>query len=67
MQLVVNGEKRSFDPPPATVEELVVALGLPSQQIAVEVNGRVVKRADRKQHALSSGDVIEIVTLVGGG
>lgn len=67
MLLVVNGEKRSFEPPPATVEDLVGALGLPTARVAVEVNGRVIKRADRPTHPLAEGDLVEVVTLVGGG
>ena len=67
MRLVVNGEPRAFDPPPATVEALVVALGLPKERVAVELNGAIVPKAARPSHPVLDGDVLEIVTLVGGG
>ena len=36
-------------------------------EVAVEVNRRVVRRADHGGTVLESGDVVELVTLVGGG
>jgi sulfur carrier protein len=35
--------------------------------VAVEVNKRVVSHRRHGEHALAEGDVVEIVTLVGGG
>ena len=67
MRFVVNGEPRAVDPAPATVDALLVALGLPRERVAVELNGTIVPRAERAVRALAEGDVLEIVTLVGGG
>lgn len=67
MRVVVNGEPRSFDAPPASVEQLLGALSFPLERVAVELNGRLVRRDERPTTQVADGDVLEIVTLVGGG
>ncbi len=67
MQVMVNGETRSLVPAPSSVNELLTALGLPLERVAVEQNGRIVKRDERAKTPVANGDVFEIVTLVGGG
>lgn len=37
------------------------------QRIAVELNGKIVKKQDYKNIVLHSGDIVEIVSFVGGG
>ena len=49
------------------LETLVVQLALPAKQLAVEMNGNVVRRADWPQIIVSDGDRIEVVHFVGGG
>ena len=66
MRVRVNGEERDV-PEGATVAALVERLGLEPTRIAVERNKRLVRRADYAATALADGDVVEIVTLVGGG
>ena len=39
MQLTINGTPRTFDPPVATVADVVRALALQGKRIAVERNG----------------------------
>lgn len=63
----VNGERRQLDDEQPTVRTLVEHLGLTHQAVAVEVNRQVVPRGKHEGHALSTGDVVEVVTLVGGG
>lgn len=65
MELVVNGESRPCQA--STVDELIDALGLPRERVAVELNGELVPRAARAHMRLKDGDRLEIVTLVGGG
>lgn len=67
MRVRINGDDKSFDEPPASVEALIETLGLDPRRVAVEVNGRVVRRSERPSHPLKDGDALEIVTLVGGG
>src|SRR5438128_2544355 len=66
IQLLVNGETRKL-PEPLTVAELLNRLGYDRRRIAVEVNQEVVPQPRHLDHTLTSGDQVEIVTLVGGG
>lgn len=67
MVLQVNGEARDLALVDDTVAALLQSLGAVPERVAVERNGAIVKRADRATTRLLPGDVIEIVTLVGGG
>ena len=49
------------------VQELLGRLGLEDRPCAVEVNRSLVPRDGHGQKQLAGGDVVEIVTLVGGG
>ncbi len=66
MRLEVNGEERDVADN-ATVATLVEALGLGHERVAVEVNRKLVRRAQWPEAALAEGDVVEIVHFVGGG
>jgi thiamine biosynthesis protein ThiS len=50
-----------------TVAELLEELELRPEQVAVELNQRLVARRLRAETRLSEGDQVELVTLVGGG
>ena len=50
-----------------TVEGLLAELKLQPRFLAVELNRRVVPRADHATTRLADGDRVEVVTLVGGG
>jgi thiamine biosynthesis protein ThiS len=65
MQVTLNGEQA--DIPECTVQQLLAARQLERQPCAVEVNRRLVPKAAHGERRLAEGDVIEIVTLVGGG
>ncbi len=65
VQIHVNGEPQTLAIP-ATVGTLV-ALRRPRPPFAVEVNRRLVRRAEYESTPLAEGDCVEIVTLVGGG
>jgi sulfur carrier protein len=68
MRITVNGNEQQLPVPgPTTLEELVAHLALPTERVAIEHNGVVVRRGERAQRGLADGDVLEIVTLVGGG
>lgn len=67
MRITVNGEVVVVEAARCTVDELLVLRALPLEQVAVEHNGRVVRRAERPTAQINDGDVVEIVTLVGGG
>jgi thiazole synthase len=65
LSLTVNGEPRRSTAP--TIAELVRELGLKPEKVAVEHNGTIVPRSTLQQAPLGDGDVLEIVTFVGGG
>ena len=67
MQLIVNGSPRSFDPPLATVADLIRELALEGKRIAVDKNGAIVPRSRYADTSIASGDRLEIVGAVGGG
>lgn len=66
MRIIVNGEEHAA-PEGATVERLVEQLALRPERLAVELNGRVVRRADWPAATLHENDRVEIVHFVGGG
>ena len=66
MRLTVNGEELDFSSG-NTVRQLLGQLQLAGRPVAVERNGQIVPYAAFDQTELSEGDVLEVVTLVGGG
>lgn len=64
--ILVNGEARTL-PAGSTVADLVRALGLKAEQVAVERNRAIVRRADHAATLLQEGDHLEVVTFFGGG
>ncbi len=65
LAICLNGESYSLASP-ATVASLVMQRQ-PRPPFAVEVNKSLVRRAEYEATALAAGDMVEIVTLVGGG
>jgi len=66
VNITLNGERREV-PGPLTVGGLLRLLGLRPEQVAVEVNRDLVTRSRHDEAGLAEGDVLEVVTLVGGG
>jgi len=66
MEIIVNGEQRRV-PDTYTAAQLVEAMGLSGQRIAMEVNLEIVPRSTYASHTLQPGDRIEVVHAVGGG
>ena len=66
MYIQLNGEQRQI-PDSATIQQLLEQLKIQSQMVAVELNENVVSRTKFPDIQLKSGDVIEIVHMVGGG
>ena len=66
MQLIINGEERSFGHL-ASVAALVEALGIKGDRVAVELNREIVARGHWADTPLHDGDRLEIVHFVGGG
>jgi len=66
MQLTINGENFNFSAG-NTVRQLLEQLQLAGRPVAVEQNGQIVSHLTFDQTELTEGDVLEVVTLVGGG
>jgi len=64
--ITINAEPKSL-PTGLTVADLLRQLGRDPKRLAVEVNEVVVRRDEQASRTLADGDLVEIVTLVGGG
>lgn len=66
MTVKVNGQERILDQE-MTVAEFVEQEQYIIARIAVEINGEIIPKATYSQVVIHSGDVIEVVSFVGGG
>lgn len=66
MRVTVNGETRSIERE-VSLHELLEVLVLPTDRVAIELNGAVVRRKDWESTLIGDSDRIEIVHFVGGG
>jgi len=66
ISIVVNGETRAVCSG-ASIADLVRALDLDPEHLAIEVDRHIVKRATWADTVLTDGAKLEIVRFVGGG
>lgn len=66
MTIKVNGNDTEL-PDAISIAELVRDLGLAPDRLAVEVNRKIIRRANWDSTTLVEGDRVEIVHFVGGG
>ncbi len=66
MRLRINGDDKELADG-LTVAQLLDELSLVPTRVAIERNKQLVRRATFAETALTDGDELEIVTLVGGG
>ena len=66
VKLTVNGKPVELENPTPLVAYLR-SLGVDPRAVAVEVNERILERAEFETTTLAEGDVVEIVRMVGGG
>lgn len=66
MTIVLNGEPKEIDAN-LSVAALLDELGLTPERLAIEVNRRIIRRADWPSTTLAEGDKVEVVHFVGGG
>ena len=50
-----------------SLEQMLSKEGFDKTRIAVEINGAIVSKRDYAQTIIHAGDVIEVVSFVGGG
>ncbi len=66
MTITVNGDSRDV-PDGSTVTDVLRAVGVNPQLVAVEVNLDILRREQYAGAVLRAGDTVEIVQMVGGG
>ncbi|MGI6116899.1 MAG: sulfur carrier protein ThiS [Bilifractor sp.] len=66
MKAVVNGKQEAL-PEKMTVSDLLEEKKMRRNRIAVEINRNIVPRADYDRTVIHDGDVIEVVSFMGGG
>jgi thiazole synthase len=66
VKITLNGEEHDV-PEMLTLAGLLRHLGVRPEHVAIEVNRALVPRARYGETPLGAGDVLEVVTLVGGG
>jgi len=66
VDIELNGEHKQVSEQ-ATVQDLLVDLGLTQKRLAVEVNQAIVPRSQFEQYVLKPSDKVEIVHAIGGG
>lgn len=66
VRIQVNGEAREVEEN-MSLAELVASLSLKAEQVAIELNQNVVRRAQWASTMLQTDDKVEIVHFVGGG
>lgn len=66
MLVTVNGKAMEL-PEPTTVRQLIEKLDLGKAACAAEVNRRLIPHKEHPDRLLQPGDVVELVSLVGGG
>jgi thiamine biosynthesis protein ThiS len=69
LRVMINGQPRVFEElaAGATVLDLIAALDLKGDRVALELNGEIAPRTAWGTLALADGDKVEIVHFVGGG
>ena len=65
MKIKINGEELRTDR--RVLSELLEELNIQPGRLAVEVNLKIIRKADYDTHPIVEGDNIEIVNFVGGG
>lgn len=67
MNLLINGQQRKVSDDTKNAADLLKELDIKRERVAVVINENVVRRADLDSTEIIEGDMIEIITMVGGG
>ena len=66
ISIELNGEARNVGDSDS-VQDLIDALSLTNQALAIAINREVVPRAKWREHRFAVGDKVDIVRAIGGG
>lgn len=61
----INGESHNVDG--KTVSQYLADTSYDTKRIAIEINGEIVPKAQYDSTVFQQGDVVEVVSFVGGG
>lgn len=64
--VILNGKEKKCEPK-LNLKSLISQYCLNSQHVIAEVNGNIVKKNSWETTPITSGDKIELVSMVGGG
>jgi sulfur carrier protein len=64
--ITLNGKGRRIDAP-ENITAMLASLNVNPKQVAVAINGEVVRRVEWRRATVRDGDAVEIVRAVGGG
>ena len=66
MMIKVNGEEFIIDEE-ITLTELLKKKGYKTFYVAIELNDKIIPREDFQNTTVKDGDIVEVVSFVGGG
>ncbi len=66
IKITVNGSPQEA-PEALPLPALLEHIGVDLEHVAIELNRRIVRKADWPSTTIQDGDTIEVVTFVGGG
>ncbi|MGI8908517.1 MAG: sulfur carrier protein ThiS [Candidatus Sumerlaeaceae bacterium] len=65
IKLTINGTTAKHEV--RSAGELLSKLNIPRERVAIVVNEQVIRRANLDETTLADGDIVEVITMVGGG
>ncbi len=67
MNITLNGEIKQVPDGISTIRDLLEHLQIQPQRVAVERNERIVKKTVYAETPINEGDILEVVSFMGGG
>ena len=64
--IILNGKEKEFEGE-VTVEDFIRQQHYKKEQVAVEINEKIITKTDYSETVVKDGDVIEILSFMGGG
>jgi len=66
MEIIVNGQQKELDSC-AYLNEIISQFCVDCKKVIAEVNGEIIKNPQWSKTSIKDGDIIELVSFVGGG
>ena len=65
--ITINGDKYESEMTGKTIKEMIDTLKFDERTIAVELNEDIISKNNYSNQVLKDGDIVEVVSFVGGG